>query len=336
MPKPEPNPRHSRPWLLFAALVVLVGLGLGGFWAAAAMEPSGSPSMAGYDQLDDLGPSPGAAALSQGDEASDATTDAVASEQECEAGEETSTPLVVTYVVKSGDTLWDIAIAHQTTITSVKYNNGLSSNTLRPGQELKILTIDGLLYKVKSGDTLSGIASRFDTSISKIEEANGIDRTSLLAIGTQLILPDATPPRQVTVKTASTGAGRGQTATVTGNYIWPVRGRITSPYGWRWGTIHTGIDIAAPTGTSVKAARAGQVTHSGWLGNYGYTVVIDHGGGMSTVYAHNSALLVSAGQWVEQGTVVARVGSTGRSTGPHLHFEIRVSGRPIDPRPHLP
>lgn len=124
--------------------------------------------------------------------------------------------------------------------------------------------------------------------------------------------------------------------------IWPVQGRISSPYGWRIHPVlktrrfHSGLDIAVPTGTPVKAAANGVVILSGWVSGYGNTVVIDHGGGISTLYGHNSALTVKVGQEVVQGQVIARAGSTGMSTGPHVHFEVRQEGTPIDPGRFLP
>ena len=115
----------------------------------------------------------------------------------------------------------------------------------------------------------------------------------------------------------------------------PVSGVLTSRYGYRWGRTHTGIDIGAPTGTSIKAAAAGTVSFSGWKGTLGYLVVLNHGNGIQTYYAHCSKLLVSSGQKVSKGQLIAKVGSTGRSTGPHLHFEIRVNGSSINPQSYI-
>ena len=122
---------------------------------------------------------------------------------------------------------------------------------------------------------------------------------------------------------------------------WPVIGRITSPFGWRLHPVtqtmrnHTGIDIAVGAGTPVKAADSGVVLESGWLGGYGKAVIIDHGGGIATLYAHNSDLLVTAGQAVVKGQIISHAGSTGVSTGPHVHFEVRVQGTPVDPGNYL-
>ncbi len=118
--------------------------------------------------------------------------------------------------------------------------------------------------------------------------------------------------------------------------VWPVRGRVTSEYGWRWGRMHQGIDIAAPTGTPIAAAKDGVVIHSGRMSGYGNVVIIDHGRGFSTVYAHQSRIAAREGQSVSQRQVIGYVGSTGRSTGPHLHFETRVNGSAHNPRRYLP
>ena len=118
--------------------------------------------------------------------------------------------------------------------------------------------------------------------------------------------------------------------------IWPFRGRVTSEYGYRWGRLHAGIDIAAPSGTPIRAVKAGRVIFAGTMSGYGIAVVIDHGGGFSTLYAHQSRLGSSKGQSVPQGQVIGYVGSTGRSTGPHTHLETRVGGSARNPRAYLP
>jgi murein DD-endopeptidase MepM/ murein hydrolase activator NlpD len=117
--------------------------------------------------------------------------------------------------------------------------------------------------------------------------------------------------------------------------IWPCSGPVTSGFGWRWGRMHEGIDIAVSTGTPIMAAAAGQVIHAGWLGGYGNLVVIDHGGGLATAYGHNSSIAVGYGSSVGQGQVISYAGSTGYSTGPHLHFEVRVNGSAVDPLGYL-
>ena len=118
-------------------------------------------------------------------------------------------------------------------------------------------------------------------------------------------------------------------------FIWPVIGPVTSPFGMRWGRMHEGIDIAAPTGTAIRAAAAGTVIYAGWLSGYGNLVILDHGNGLATAYGHQSSVAVTTGQTVTQGHTIGYVGSTGHSTGPHLHFEVRVNGVPVDPLGYL-
>ena len=117
--------------------------------------------------------------------------------------------------------------------------------------------------------------------------------------------------------------------------IWPVNGPVTSGFGMRWGRMHQGIDISAPTGTPIHAAKAGTVIFAAWMGGYGNAVIISHGGGFSTLYGHQSRLGSSEGQSVTQGQTIGFVGSTGHSTGPHVHFETRVNGTPQNPRNFL-
>lgn len=117
--------------------------------------------------------------------------------------------------------------------------------------------------------------------------------------------------------------------------IYPVNGALTSGFGMRWGRMHEGIDIAVGTGTPVVASASGTVISAGWGGGYGNLVIVDHGGGIATAYAHNSRLVVASGQQVAQGTIIAYSGSTGHSTGPHVHFEVRINGQAVDPIPYL-
>jgi murein DD-endopeptidase MepM/ murein hydrolase activator NlpD len=118
-------------------------------------------------------------------------------------------------------------------------------------------------------------------------------------------------------------------------FIWPVHGVLTSGFGWRWGRMHEGIDLAVPNGTPVVAAAAGTVIVAGWMGGYGNLVVVDHGGGVATAYGHNTSVTVGVGQQVAQGQLIAYSGSTGHSTGPHVHFEVRINGGAVDPMGYL-
>jgi murein DD-endopeptidase MepM/ murein hydrolase activator NlpD len=118
-------------------------------------------------------------------------------------------------------------------------------------------------------------------------------------------------------------------------FIWPVNGPVVSPFGMRWGRMHEGIDIAAPSGTPISAAASGRVVYAGWMDGYGNLVAIDHGGGLSTAYAHQSSIAAGVGQTVSQGQTIGYVGCTGHCFGPHLHFEVRVNGTPVDPLGYL-
>jgi murein DD-endopeptidase MepM/ murein hydrolase activator NlpD len=135
---------------------------------------------------------------------------------------------------------------------------------------------------------------------------------------------------------AGGGSSAGSGAAPAGGFIWPVSAPITSPFGMRWGTLHPGLDLGAPYGTPIHAAAAGTVVWCGWESGYGNFVVIDHGGGIATAYGHQSRIAVSCNEQVAQGQVIGYVGSTGFSTGAHLHFEVRVNGSPVDPLGYLP
>ncbi len=132
----------------------------------------------------------------------------------------------------------------------------------------------------------------------------------------------------------STGGGSSGGGTSSSGFVWPVSGVVTSGFGWRWGRMHEGIDISAPAGTPIRAVAAGTIIFSGWMGGYGQLTVIDHGNGLSTAYAHQSAIYVGGGS-VSQGTVIGAVGCTGSCTGNHLHFEVRVNGSAVDPMGYL-
>ncbi|MDI9568467.1 MAG: M23 family metallopeptidase [bacterium] len=232
----------------------------------------------------------------------------------------------ITYTVQRGDTLWAIGQRYGVSPQTLAAVNGIANaNRIYPGQLLRIPRGTGGggggIHTVVRGDTLWDLSRRYGVSLEALQQANpGVDPRRLVP-GSTLIIPGA--ERQL--------ANRAASAT----FIWPVRGRISSSFGPRQGGFHYGLDIACPQGSSIKAARSGRVVACGWQGGYGRVVVIDHGNGIETLYAHASELLVRAGQWVNQGEVIARVGSTGRSTGPHLHFEIRIDGIRVNPSRHL-
>ena len=169
----------------------------------------------------------------------------------------------------------------------------------------------------------SALASSRDTREEYLQEVEALAAQSASL---------AAAIRDAQAVAGSTGAGVPSAS----GFIWPVNGAVVSGYGMRWGRLHEGIDIAASTtGTPIWAAAAGTVIHAGWLGGYGNLVVVDHGNGLATAYAHASAILVGVGQQVAQGESVALVGSTGNSSGPHLHFEVRVNGVAVDPLLYL-
>jgi murein DD-endopeptidase MepM/ murein hydrolase activator NlpD len=132
----------------------------------------------------------------------------------------------------------------------------------------------------------------------------------------------------------STGTPAASGGASASGFIWPVNGPITSPFGQRWGRLHAGVDIGVGFGTPILAAAAGTIIYAGWFGGYGNLLVIDHGGGISTAYAHQQRIYATGGT-VEQGQAIGEVGSTGHSFGPHLHFEVRVNGNPVDPLGYL-
>ena len=134
--------------------------------------------------------------------------------------------------------------------------------------------------------------------------------------------------------TSSFSAPSDTTPSAAG-FIWPVNGPVTSGFGWRWGRLHEGIDIGVGYGTPIRAAAAGRVVYAGWMSGYGNLVAIDHGGGVSTAYGHQEQVAVSYGQHVDLGQVIGYVGCTGHCFGPHLHFEVRINGSPVDPLGYL-
>ena len=176
-------------------------------------------------------------------------------------------------------------------------------------------------------------AKRHDLAVTRQQEQSWrAEAASLASASAQLASQIAAAQ---TSSSGSSSSGSTSSTPSTSGLIWPVPGPITSPFGMRWGSLHPGIDIGAPMGTPIKAAASGTVLVASYNGGYGNLVVIDHGNGIATAYAHQSQIAVSVGQNVSQGQVIGYVGSTGFSTGPHLHFEVRVNGTPVDPMGYL-
>ena len=204
------------------------------------------------------------------------------------------------------------------------------------------------VVKIQSGDSIASIAKQHGQTHQRIRQLNPGLEFNQLTVGGNIRVAKATRPQKSTL-TTSLGSNNLQSLSLlsngvgwidlgdTNSYIWPTKGVITSGYGWRWGRMHQGIDIANKVNTPILSAKGGIVSYAGWKGAYGYLVEIAHVNGDSTRYAHNNRLLVKKGQIVPQGATIATMGSTGRSTGPHLHFEIRKkSGTAINPATLLP
>lgn len=249
---------------------------------------------------------------------------------------------VVSYTVQGGDTLSSIAQKFGVSESTVRWQNDLKKDNpiLKPGDKLEIPPVTGVVHKVKRGETIYSIAKKYSV------DAQGIvnwpfntftdDEDFDLAVGQLLIVPDGTPPKEekkpvekqyFAQKTPSAGAVSG-----SGQFVWPASGGITQYYRW----YHPAIDIANNSAPSILASDAGTVTYAGCFNwGYGCHVIVDHGNGFSTLYAHMSQLFVSNGQTVAQGNAVGKMGSTGRSTGVHLHFEIRQNGVAQNPLNYL-
>lgn len=194
-------------------------------------------------------------------------------------------------------------------------------------------------YVIQSGDTLTEIAERHGVKTAAIIEINDLDFHTTLKVGRKLLIPatteEATKGRGYREKDKRKMASRGLVGdlarAVSKRFLWPTSGRVSSSYGYRSGRMHTGLDIPNERGSAIHASKAGVVVAAGWDGDYGKTVDISHGKGVVTRYAHCSKILVKRGQQVKAGQTIGLVGDTGRATGPHLHYEVRVNGRPVNP-----
>lgn len=257
----------------------------------------------------------------------------------------------VTVTVRDGQTVWSLAAQYGTSVEAIVAANNLRSATLiRTGQRLVIprnaaaatrrpaARTRTVTVRLAAGQTLWDLSRAYGVSVEEIAAANQLASPDRVRAGQRLQVPARTVA--VSRRVAVGGVNRdGVSATravrLVQAFIWPARGRLTSRFGWRARRHHDGIDIAAPRGAPIAAARDGVVVFVGWYYGYGKTVIINHGGGLQTIYGHASALLVRAGQRVSRGQLIARVGSTGRSTGPHVHFEVRINGRPVNPMKYL-
>ena len=241
---------------------------------------------------------------------------------------------IIVHRVQEGETLSSIATRYGLQVETILWENDLTErSTLKPGQELRILPVDGVRHKVSRGETIYTIGKRYglddDSQVQVIVDYpfNEFLNEEIfeLATGQYLMVPGGVPPsapslpsRQTRIIAQTPDAG---TVTATGSFVWPAAGRITQGYFF----YHKAIDIANRSGGAILAADSGVVTVAGWIDNSGYgnRVMIDHGNGFVTLYAHLSAVQVTPGQRVNRGDVLGQMGSTGRSTGTHLHFEVR-------------
>lgn len=238
---------------------------------------------------------------------------------------------ISTYVVRSGDNLSSIAAMFDVTVNTIMWANDISNaKGIKPGQTLVILPVTGIRYTVKKGGSLRDIVKKYGGDLEEAARYNGIEPDEQLAEGTIVIVPDGEmeAPKPVVHTTGRVVQSAGGPAYV-GYYGHPIPSGARRTQG-----IHgyNGVDLGAPMGTPVVASAAGTVIISrqgGWNGGYGNYVVISHGNGTQTLYSHMSSNTVTTGDVVLQGQLVGLVGSTGRSTGAHLHFEVRGAKNPF-------
>lgn len=236
---------------------------------------------------------------------------------------------VIEYKVLPGDTVSTIAEKFGVTVDTIRWENDLKSvKDIKRGQVLRILPVSGMKHKVKHGETIYSIAKKYQVDPQLIVDwpynsfAN--DETFALAVGQELLIPEGIKPKEVPtvprpLYAQVPGAGAG-----TGQFVWPTAGHISQGFTW----YHRGIDIANKAVPDILASDGGTVIVAGWAAPtaYGNNIIIDHGNGMSTLYGHLSSVYASSGQKVAKGQAIGKMGSTGRSTGIHLHFEIRQNG----------
>lgn len=227
--------------------------------------------------------------------------------------------------VADGETLSQIAEIYQIDVDTIYGANQDISDVIHPGDELAILPRKGIIHTAQAGDTVWSLSNEYKVNADDIIAVNQL-YNGFIVVGQQLFIPGGRLTRSA--------AGPSRAGVL--RFLWPAAGEISSGFGYRWGRMHAGIDVAADTGTPVVAAKAGYIVYAGWWGGYGYTVMIEHGQGYSTLYAHLSDYVAAKGDYVAAGKLIGYVGNTGYSTGPHLHFEIRHHGEPINPFMLLP
>lgn len=237
------------------------------------------------------------------------------------------------HVVQDGETISVIAEKYGIDVDTLQSGNENIGETIHQGDTLTILPGKGVLHTADMGDTLWRIANTYGIDVAVIMKANSKESADL-SIGEKLFIPGGKKVQQSERQLA-----RAETAVSRGGsqrFIYPAAGELTSGFGYRWGRLHSGIDVANDVGTPIKTARSGRVVHAGWYSGYGYTVVVEHDQGYTTLYGHLNEYVVQTGQYVKDSQVIAYMGNTGNSTGSHLHFEVWKNGTPINPNNILP
>lgn len=235
------------------------------------------------------------------------------------------------YTVHPGDTLSEIAQMFDVSVKTIVWANDLQNGKITPGQILVILPITGIRHTVLKGETLATITKKYKGDADEIMQYNDIAPGQTLAVGSTIIIPDGeiVAPPAPAKSSGRTSPLRGASGPhMDGYYNWPVNGGVVTQglHGYN------GIDVGASVGTNILASAGGVVIiarQGGWNGGYGSYVVIQHGNGTQTLYAHASAVTVSVGDVVTMGQIIGRVGMTGKATGPHLHFEVRGAANPF-------
>lgn len=249
---------------------------------------------------------------------------------EAEQSDEKKNGQISVYVVRKGDSLSEIADMFGVSVSTIIWANDIGpTRTIREGQTLVILPVSGLEYTVQKGDTVESIAKKYKADAERIMEYNDI--SGVLAVGDTVIIPGGTKEAPRPVQPISSGASLARASdgpSYAGYYLRPISGgrRSQGIHG------HNAVDLAAPYGTPIMASASGTVIisrNTGWSGGYGKYIVVEHDNGTQTLYSHNSENIVEPGQKVIQGQVIGFVGSTGRSTGNHVHFEIRGARNPF-------
>ncbi|AKM83250.1 hypothetical protein A2422_00140 [Candidatus Woesebacteria bacterium RIFOXYC1_FULL_31_51] len=237
------------------------------------------------------------------------------------------------YKVEEGDTVASIAKKFSVDTETIRWQNNITKDKIKVGQTLEILPVIGIAHKVAKGDTVYSIAKKYDSSAQAVVDfpfnTFSNDETFELAIGQIVIVPDGVKPAETValprIRQITPDAG---SVVASGNFVWPANGTISQNFSW----YHPGLDIANRAAPNVLAADSGVVTYAGCLNwGYGCHVRIDHGNGYSTLYAHFQQIYVTVGQTVGRGSAVGKMGSTGRSTGTHLHFEVAKNGVKLSP-----